>query len=293
MLNSKSSKLRLLSLSALAGLMLAGCGSLAGNPLRDQVADRVASPAWMVKREIQATPFYITAFERMHEPGQTATLYIEGDGEAPAMDPTPINPVALHLASKDLSDNLAYLARPCQYSGLLDLNMKCDQSYWGDAAYNAETLAAYNTAINKIKRRYEITDLHIVGYDSGATLAALLAAQRQDVLSLRTVAGEFDIAALGPHARTLSGIPQHHFAGGQDDQNSPAQLHSYLQMVGDNECTEYTLIQESEHEKGWVDKWPELLKEKVPACSRPVEPEFVPIEKPEPIFYPRMSGDKK
>ncbi len=261
---------------------------------------RIASPAWMVKRPVKAGPFVLTAFERMHERSAPATLYIEGNGGASLaahdgllFNSTPHNPVALHLASKDKADNLAYLARPCQYTGLQDNDKSCDELHEGDAQYGAEVLSAYNEALNGIKARYGVTSFHLVGYDGGATLAALLAGERKDVRSLRTVAGRFDLNALAPRLVPLRGIPQHHFIGGQDNDVPPAELHGYLQVLGDSECVAHTLIQEAAHSKGWVEKWPDLLKANVPQCFIPPAPEFIPIEKPDPIYVPRMGGSKK
>lgn len=292
---NKFAKHSLLTLSALGIVGLAACAS---EPLREEVAMRVASPAWMVKRPVEAGPFVLTAFERMHERGQPATVYIEGSGEAEFIkdgmlfNPTPSNPVALHLAAMDKSENLAYLARPCQYSGLRNEEADC-AAYWGDAQFSPEVLAAYNSALDGIKARYGVTSFNLVGYDTGATIAAMMAAGRKDVTSLRTVAGRFNLETIDSATPALRRVPQHHFIGGQDERAQPSGMHAYLQSLGNTKCADHTYIQEAEHEKGWVNKWPELLKTKVPTCYIPPESEFIPIEKPKPIYVPRMSGSKK
>ena len=94
-------------------------------------------------------------------------------------------------------------------------------------------------------------------------------------------------------ANDLRNVPQHHFIGGQDETIKPAVLHSYLQAMGNTPCVRHTLIQEAEHARGWVEKWPDLLKYEVPTCEKPMEPSFEPFDIPEPIFVPRMSGSKK
>ena len=288
------------SLLALAGLSTLGISACSiGEPLRSEVAMRLSGPAWMVKREIEAGPFKLTAFERMHEREKPAALYIEGNGEADfsirgeLFDATPRNPVALHLASMDKSDNVAYIARPCQYSGLQDADLECGEKYWKDAQFSTEILGAYHSAMDGIKARYGVRSFNIVGYDGGATLAALLSGQRNDVISLKTVASQFDLNALDTSLDKLRAIPQHHYIGGQDETAPPEGLHAYIQALGDTQCADYTLIQEAEHEKGWVNKWPEFLKKGTPTCYRPPEPEFVPIERPKPIYVPRMKGSKK
>ena len=265
---------------------------------KDETAMRVATPAFMVKRVIESDPFAITSFERMHEPEQNATIYIEGNGSAydaqgELFDATPYNPHALHLASRDVADNLGYLARPCQYSGLLDHSISCDETFWGDATYNETVLSAYDTAINGMKNRYGLRSINLVGFNGGATLAATLAAHRNDVVSLRTVSGVFDMNTLSGLAPQLTTIPQQHFIGAMDDTGSLAQAEQYMAALGNTECAEVTIVEDASHDKGWVDKWPELLKENVPSCYIPPEPEFIPIQKPEPIYVPRMGGSKK
>jgi len=309
-------KTQLLSLATIA---IATTACSAPLTLRENVADRIASPAWMVERPIDTGAFVLTAYERMHEKGDTVTIYIEGDGTADrinageTMDPTPINPVALHLAAMDKSENVAYLSRPCQYEHATHYDHKiehkesCSKEYWGDKRFAAEIITNYNAAIDAISRQYSTDGVHLVGYDGGGAIAAILAAKRDDVLSLRTVAGNLDHDAqsvylgLPPMAGSLNAIdfaedlkdvPQHHFIGGQDESIKPAVLHSYLSAIGPSPCVKYTMIQEAEHARGWVEKWPELLKADIPACEKRM-PAFEPLDIPEPIFYPRMSGDKK
>jgi len=304
MMNTKNILLGLVTLASLSA-----CDHISKPYMREEVADRLAHPVWMVEREIPAGLFSLTAYERMHEPGDPATIYIEGDGLLTAdfrMDsknPTPRNPVSLHLATKDKSENIAWIARPCQYYGIDD----CDEAYWGNEHFSPEVLSAYNTALDEIKKRYDITGFDLVGFDGGGAVAAILAAQRTDVLSLRTVAANLDTAvyakeheiapltgSLNPvdFAPNLADVPQTHYIGGQDEVISPAVLHSYLQAVGLSNCIQYRFIQEAEHEQGWVEKWPELLLD-VPTCTGPVveEYEFEPM--PEPIHIMPETPDKK
>lgn len=309
-------KSQLLKLSVIA-IAISACS--APTAVREEVAMRIASPAWMVKRPVDTGPFALTAFERMHERGEPVTVYIEGDGTADrssttgkTMDPTPINPVALHLAAMDKSNNVAYIARPCQYqhdthyNHSMDHKDKCPKTYWGDKRFAANVITAYNAALDNIERQYGTDGIHLVGYDGGGAIAAILAAKRDDVLSLRTVAGNLDHNAqsvylgLPPMSDSLNAIdfvgdlrhvPQHHFIGGQDETIKPAVLHSYLQALGETPCVKYTMIQEAEHARGWVEKWPELLRADIPKCEKPEA--FEPLDIPEPIFVPRMSGDKK
>lgn len=249
--------------SILVGIAVVGLAACTpAHFMREEVATRLAHPAWMVKREIPAAPFALTVYERMHERAAPATIYIEGDGMAWSYmsgDATPENPVALHLASKDNAENVAWLARPCQYSGKLD-GGECEREYWTDRRFAPEVLRAFDEALDNIARQYDITGFNLVGYDGGAVIAAALAQNRKDILSLRTVAGKLNEIR---NPATLAAMPQRHFAGGQDEVTPPAVLHGYLQAVGPSSCVNYDFIQENSHDKGWPDKWPELLESPV------------------------------
>lgn len=292
------------------GLSLAGCTT--PDLLRKETAKRIAGPAWMIERQIPAGQFSLTLFERMHERSAPANIYIGDDGNAIRTDyfksrnPTPENPVALHLAALDKSDNVVYIARPCQYSELVSKDDDCEKTYWNDKSFSSEVLTAYNGVLDDIRDRYGIAEFNLIGHSGGGAIAAILAAQRDDVSSLRTVAGNLDHKAQSDYhglpiwtgslnaidyAADLKDIPQMHYIGGQDENVPPAILHNYLQAIGDNQCVKYDLIQEAEHQRGWADKWPELLKQNPPVCAKRI-PTFEPLNIPEPIYSPRFDPSK-
>ena len=261
--------------ATLAILALGGCIGTTYPYMRTETAQRIAAPAWMIKRDISANPFLLRAYERIHDRGGVAHIYIEGEDNTSHSDATPFNPVALHLASKDKADNVIYVARPCQYTGMISPAEKCDSKYWKDSRFSQTVIDAYNKALDDIVARYDIRNFDLIGYGGGGAIAALLTAQRSDVTSLRTIAGVLDHEAytsatyspalsdsLNPvsQAVVLSKTPQYHFIGGRDDKVPPAVLHSFLQSMPPSKCVQTMLIQEAEHDAGWVDKWPELLK---------------------------------
>lgn len=268
-------------------LLLTACGL--DTDIEMQTANHIARPAFMVERGISAGNFTLNAWERMHEERQPATIYIEGDGipmksidnNKLSWNPTPKNPVGLHLASRDKSTNLAYLARPCQYVKM-PAEKGCDVSYWKERRYTPEVMSAYQAALNDIVARYDIEGLHLVGYGGGANIAAVLAAIRNDVLSLRTVAGNVsptytedyhDAAPLATDSvfatdfgTELAVIPQHHFIGAVDTIIPPGTYHSYRQSLGLSDCINYSVVQDADHTRGWVQRWPQLLA-MTPECA--------------------------
>ncbi|MCB1783836.1 MAG: hypothetical protein KDI13_07550 [Alphaproteobacteria bacterium] len=273
-----------LKLSILATLALGGCLTTTLPAYRAEVAQRIAAPAWMLKRQVPAAPFALTVFERIHKRGGVANVYIAGDGDVWTSprewkdNPTPQNPVGLHLASKDDAQNVIYIARPCQYSGMMDRAEDCPPALWHEARYGQQVINSVNAALDEMALRYDLRGFNLIGYAGGGTVASLLATRRTDILSLRTVAGVMDHKAqsaalqapvltqsLNPvdEADKLSHVPQYHFIGGQDKYVPPAVLHSYLQALPPTRCVQYDMIQEAGYEDGWVDKWPELLKRPV------------------------------
>lgn len=289
----KKTRLTYLLCSALlaAAIIPAAC-SVTEN--REITAERISRPAFMVERRLASGAMDFQLWERMHQRYAPANVYIEGDGNARATDnyfsnTTPDNPVALHLASRDNAQNLVYVSRPCQFRDPQDGD-KCAPAFWSNRRYSPEVFAAYNGVLDEIKRRYNITEFNLIGYDGGANIVAALATQRGDIASIRTVAGKLNPAlAYNPKtdpldadsvtaygvAPQLASVPQHHFIGAGDQIASAEGYHSFRQQMGDSSCVHYTFVQDADHTRGWVEKWPELLKATV-ACA----PEYVPIALP-------------
>jgi hypothetical protein len=262
-----------------AGAALGGC-YLDMQELRTETAKRLASPSFMLHREIMAEPFLLTAYERVHQKGKPATVYIEGDGIAwlgktrASLNPTPRNPVSLHLATHDASPNVIYLARPCQYTGFA-ANIACDDAkYWTSDRFSVEIIQAMNVALDDMKRKYDIPAFNLVGFSGGGAVAALLTAGRGDVASLRTVAGNLDHEtlnamhqvsqmpnSLNPRdiAPKIAHIPQHHFIGEWDKVVTPAVYDSFRAAAGPSTCMRSSMVTRVDHEDGWVNVWPELL----------------------------------
>ncbi len=289
----KKTRLTYLLCSALlaSALVPAAC-SISEN--REVTAERIARPAFMVERKLNTGAADFQLWERMHQRYAPANIYIEGDGHADAgtnyfSNPSPDNPVALHLASRDNAENLGYIARPCQFKDPQNAD-ECAQAMWSNRRFSPEVIDSFNKALDDMKRRWNITEFNLIGYDGGANIVAALAASRDDVASIRTVAGTLtpsisydakkdpldadNITAYGI-APQLAQTPQHHFIGAGDEVAPAAGYHSFRQQMGDSKCVRYTFVQDADHTRGWVEKWPELLKATV-EC----EPEYVPVPLP-------------
>ena len=258
---------------------------------RADKAEHLAASAHMAQQDIPAAPFLLRSYQRWDKASdKVATFYIEGDGLAwldrrtPSGDPTPLNPMALKLAIQDDAPNVVYLARPCQYTKMLNGTL-CPPQNWLSARFSPNIVAAMNDAIDSIKRQHAIEKINLVGYSGGGAIAILLTARRDDVLTLRTVAGNLDTdsftrihktsplaASLNPAsvAQKISTIPQLHFIGGQDE-IVPLDIFTDFQrhMTTRTGCVGHIIVPTASHDEGWVERWRILLKQPV-MCHAPL-----------------------
>ncbi|BCM24268.1 hypothetical protein ZMTM_05270 [Methyloradius palustris] len=196
------------------------------------------------------------------------------DRSTPSFDPTPRDPLALKLALSDPIKNAVYLARPCQYVIGAD-QQNCGQKYWTDSRFAPEVIAASNQAISQLKSRYQAKHIRLVGYSGGAAVATLVAAQRDDIEMLVTVAGNLDTAfwTEANHLSPLTGslnpadawqslqvIKQRHYVGGQDKVIGVSVARSYTDRFDSGHQPPITVIADFDHHCCWVDRWPQIVK---------------------------------
>ncbi|MDN8078622.1 alpha/beta hydrolase family protein [Burkholderia multivorans] len=280
------------SLIRLAALGLAfALSACADTGLLDH-AQAVAAPAGLHREIISAEQFKLTAWSRITNPAQPVHIYIEGDGRAwatatePSMDPTPAKAIGLMLAAVDPSPNVVYLARPCQFTPMSD-NPTCDVSWWTGKRYAADVISAMNAAVDQVAQRAPGQKLDLIGYSGGGAVAVLVAARRTDVESLRTVAGNLDVAYVNKlhgvsdmpesenpidYARAVARIPQVHFSGGSDTVVPPDVAKRFVKAVG-GRCSRWLTLdsQANEpmtHEGAWAANWGAMLRDDVyePYC---------------------------
>ncbi|MFC3533541.1 alpha/beta hydrolase [Vogesella facilis] len=270
---------RALLASAWLGL-LAGCVQVPDLAQRSHTADALATA-----RGWQATSLHSDSFRlRAYLPAAPAaaevlTVYLEGDGLAwlgastPSDDPTPINPLALQLALQDRQP-AAYLARPCQYESTDQA--PCRQAYWTRLRFAPEVVQASSQALDQLKQRFRAQRLLLVGYSGGGTLAALLAARRQDVAGLITVAASLDhrawaqdkqLSALsgslnpGDDWQVLQWLPQRHYVGGQDSQVGRVPADAYAARFPPARRPQVVALPGFDHHCCWLQQWPALKQE--------------------------------
>lgn len=252
------------ALTALALAMSAGCAT--------QTFDlqRASSGSMLRPVVVNGSAFNIQTLQPASVTGKTLRVYIEGDGRAwitshtASDDPTPVTSMMAKLAINDPSGTAAYMARPCQFTW----SAQCAQPYWTGKRFGAEMVRAQSETLDILKSQYGIQQFELVGYSGGAAIALLLAAKRDDVAQVQTIAGNLDPAAwtrikhlsplsgsLNPadYAERLATIPQRHLVGA-NDKVMPLQVSQQYMLQVQPLCGE-TVVLNADHASGYSESW--------------------------------------
>lgn len=262
---------------------LAACSSIPSPQARGREAEQLATAAGWQRLDIEAPPFVLSAWvparTDITAPGnEPLTVYLEGDGlawQSPSTvspDPTPVNPLALRLALRQPGGKAAYLARPCQFRDLKKSPV-CEEKYWTSHRFAPEVIEAADVAVSKLRDLAKANSVRLVGYSGGGAVAALLAARRNDVNQLITVAGNLDQAAwTGAHhllplagslnpadfASKLGALPQLHLVGGKDWIVGEEVARAFQTRFPSDRRPELKIFPDYDHRCCWVENWPEI-----------------------------------
>tara|TARA_R110002124_G_scaffold128157_21_gene288755 strand:- start:1588 stop:2142 length:555 start_codon:yes stop_codon:yes gene_type:complete len=158
----------------------------------------------------------------------------------------------------------AYLSRPCQFV----MSEKCTKATWTAQRFGPEVVSALNSAVEKIKTEYGVSEFELVGHSGGGAIALLVAAARNDVSMVQTIAGNVDpeawtkVLGLSPlngsmnptdFAAELAMIPQRHFIGTNDETVPGEVIYSYTLKVQPN-CYEVIEV-DADHWNGFDSSW--------------------------------------
>lgn len=263
----------------LIGFLLSSCKSIPSTLERNKNAKQHAEQVNWVAETMESKQFNLQLYRPQElVASKHLTLYIEGDGLAwlsqtsISPDPTPTDPIGLRLGIQQADRKAIYLARPCQFI----TQSSCSNRYWTSARFATEVITAYDQIINQLKRRYSIKNFSIVGYSGGAAIAALIAARRDDITHLISVAGNLDHKAWSEHhkispldeslnpadyAKQLAAIQQHHFIGKQDKVIPQKVINSYIDSFTGINKQYVHVIESFDHRCCWAEAWPELIKQ--------------------------------
>lgn len=243
----------------------------------DAIRALAASSGWFGDAIPTSTFTLQTYYPRSLEQSEILDIYIEGDGlawvtsESASADPTPVNPMAFKLAMK-AQKPAVYLARPCQYG--VETKPLCERKYWTSHRFSAEVIASVHEALDIIKARFGAKHLNLLGYSGGGAVAAIAAAQRRDVLSLISIAGNLDhqrwtstlgliplSGSLNPvdFVDSLSATPQIHFVGGKDKIIGQFIVQSFIDKF--HPRPRLVIVPEFDHRCCWEAYWDKHYKD--------------------------------
>lgn len=255
-----------------------GCAAALFFPDRGLAARETALKNGFTKNLIQGRNFVLLSYVRIKKAGEPLVVYIEGDGLAwesrsqVSSDPTPTDPLVMRLAALDPSLNIAYLARPGQYTSLGA--SPCDVKYWTAGRFSQEVVDDMDLAVSRLRDMAGATSVSLIGYSGGGAVAALIAARRGDVTGLRTIAGNLDHEAVSKWnkvsplrgslnpidiADKIKYLPQRHFVASNDGVIPVCVAESFAEKIGDKKHESITIVRGVTHYSGWEDKWRGLL----------------------------------
>ena len=221
---------------------------------------------------VKGGDFLITTYQKVENRSEPYVFYIEGDGLTYTPEgnkiytnPTPVRQTLLSLAAMDKRSNVIYVARPCQYTPM-ELNPKCNSSYWTDKRLSDDSVVAINDVINKVNNNQKFS---LIGYSGGGGIAVLVAARNPMVKDIITIAGNLDHRAftdyhkvtpmagsLNPinYAKSIKHIPQWHISGGKDHIVPPFIEEKYVAESA-SLCVKQKTFPNIDHRSGWDKVW--------------------------------------
>jgi len=266
-------------------LMVAGCGGEKAVKSRHSEADEWIVRGGLLSEQIDAGTFSLFSAHRFRRGTPALTIYLEGDGRAWASryrlssDPTPVDPVALRLASIHAisypEESVGWLARPCQYQRPMK-ESGCEKKYWSSHRFSEAVINSVNQAVTQMKKANGANKLRLVGFSGGGAVAALVAARRDDVVGLVTVAGNLDHQWVNSHhgvsplygslnpidvAGNLSQLAQIHFTGKSDEIVPGGVVTRFIAYGKADLCAQKREIAGAAHTEGWEERWEALWRE--------------------------------
>ncbi len=266
-------------LIVVTSFLLSGCGiTIPTHTQRVQSAKDIAGKD-VIQKTYESSYFNLFTYSSLSNTCKegVANVYIEGDGLAwisssrISKDPTPINPQALKMFTKDKSGCKVYMARPCQYAN----SYECSEKYWTSHRFSKKVIQSYDEILQKIKIQYSLKGFRLIGYSGGGAVAALTSATRDDIDMLVTAAGNLDTdfwtkkhyitplsGSLNPadYSDKLEHIKQFHLIGEKDRIIDRSIFESYKNRFENKQNIKHKIVKDFTHGCCWAQKWQILTK---------------------------------
>ena len=143
---------------------------------------------------VLAGEYEIATYQKISEIGAPVHIYVEGDGHAfnargvPTDNPTPRGDMMRNLAMRDISPNVVYMARPCQFI----MSSACDATDWTDGRFSAKLVDAMAGAVRNIAGSRPVV---LVGYSGGGMMTGLIISRHPEIQVQKWI--------------TIAGVPNH------------------------------------------------------------------------------------
>lgn len=228
-------------------------------------------------RVIETPVHKLTIQGRTQTKTDPVVIYIQGDGNAfrrfqVSSNPTPTSFIVPNFMYNDWSVNRIYISRPCMYHDLKS-DPRCNYKVWSLERYGENTVASINHAIDLLKPTKK-QKIKLVGFSGGGAIAILIAARRDDVISIKTIAanlsekeltkdkGVTELTGYDPidFAKKVSNIPQLHLYG-DEDKTIPTWVSENFVKAANSKCVKRRLVKDATHTEGWNKVWKKVARE--------------------------------
>ncbi|MCB1780541.1 MAG: alpha/beta hydrolase [Candidatus Competibacteraceae bacterium] len=238
--------------------------------------DQMAEDFKFDRAVITTAHFNIVVYKnRISDLSKRLHVYLDGDGSPWKRggslvneDPTPRQYLVLHLMSLD-STPAVLIGRPC-YHGF-NQDVYCDPLLWTHARYSEQVVSVMSDALEILLEGNDVSEVVLIGYSGGGTLAQLLAERIPQTRMVVTLAGNLDLVAwtrlhgysplvdsINPAKRPplAAHIPQIHYVGRFDNNILPSLTESYVSQKNRGKMI---ILEHTDHANGWIEQWPTLL----------------------------------
>lgn len=201
-------------------------------------------------------------------------FYLEGDGtphvspHVVARDPTPRDPVMLHLMALDPHASV-YVGRPCYWG--LHADAGCSSYVWTLGRFSAPVVASIVAVILKETAAYPGARVVIYGHSGGATLALLAVDRGLRPAGVVTIGGNLDpdawtslhgytplVGSLNPVREPLArlGVRLRHYVGDRDTNTPP----EFVRAAAERSGGEVIVVPGFDHHCCWSQIWTQAVE---------------------------------
>lgn len=138
------------------------------------------APDNLMPMSVGSYGYEVAVWGRGDNPTAPVHIYIEGDGNSfdsngvPTDNPTPHSHLVRDMAAASQSENVFYLARPCQFV----MSPQCNVRDWTTGRFSAQIVDTMADAVRKLAGNRPVV---LIGYSGGAMISGLIVFRHPDI----------------------------------------------------------------------------------------------------------------